>query len=71
MQKKICYIFAEVIDMAKLGSGMADKLKNMARGLKDDNQSGGIKGVAEKIKRQSDAHKKQSINDDKASGRKG
>lgn len=56
--------------MAKLGSGMADKLKNMARGLKEENQSTGIKGIADKIKRQTDAHKKQSISDGKASGRK-
>ena len=57
--------------MAKLGAGMADKLKNMARDLKEDKSSPGIKGVAEKIKQQSQGvHKKEVSNAGKVSGRK-
>ena len=55
--------------MAKLNPGAAEKLKNMARGLKNDN-AGGIKGVADKIKQQSEGHQKNSISDGKVSGRK-
>ncbi len=56
--------------MAKLSAGMADKLKNLARGLKEEDNAPGIKGVAQKIKQQSQAHKKQSTDGDKLSGRK-
>lgn len=57
--------------MAKLSSNMTEKLKNMARGLKEETPSTGIKGVADRIKQQSQAHKKQSTDGDKLSGRKG
>lgn len=56
--------------MAKLSSNMTEKLKNMARGLKEETPSTGIKGVADRIKQQSQAHKKQSTDGDKLSGRK-
>ena len=58
--------------MAKLSSGMADKLKNMARNLKEDEPATGLKGVADKIKRQtqSQSNKKQVSSDGKVSGRK-
>ena len=68
--RKICYIFAEVIDMAKLSGSMADKLKNMARGLKEEESSTGVKHVADKIKSQTQGQKKISADDGKASGRK-
>ena len=66
--EKICYIFCEVISMAKLSSGMADKLKNMARDLKDEKTTG-VKKLGDKVK-SSEARKKQSISDEKVSGRK-
>lgn len=58
--------------MAKLSSSMADKLKNMARNLKEDEPATGLKGIADKIKRQSQSqsNKKQISSDGKASGRK-
>lgn len=56
--------------MAKLSSNMADKLKNMARGLKEDTPATGVKVVANKIKQQSQAHKKRTTDGDKLSGRK-
>lgn len=56
--------------MAKLSANMTEKLKNMARGLKDETPAAGIKGVADKIKQQSQAHKKQSTDGGKLSGRK-
>ncbi len=56
--------------MAKLGSGMADKLKNLARGIKDEeNAQGSVKKLGDKVK-QSEARKKQSASDGKLSGRK-
>ena len=57
--------------MAKLSANMTEKLKNMARGLKEETPAAGIKGVADKIKQQSQAHKKQSTDGGKLSGRKG
>ena len=54
--------------MAKLSAGMAGKLKNLARGLKEDN-NGTVKKSSET--KQTEAHKKQSIGDSKASGLKG
>ena len=56
--------------MAKLSGGMADKLKNMARNLQEEESSTGIKKVAEKIKRQTQANKKENLSDGKVSGRK-
>ena len=58
--------------MAKLSSNMTDKLKDMARRAANEERipSPGFKGVAEKIKQQSQAHKKTSIGSDKLSGRK-
>ena len=52
--------------MAKLSAGMAGKLKNLARGLKEDNGTVKKSGDA----KQTEEHKKQSIGDSKASGRK-
>ena len=54
--------------MAKLSSSMADKLKNMARDLKDE-QTTGVKKLGDKVK-SVEARKKQPINDEKVSGRK-
>ena len=54
--------------MAKLSSGMADKLKNLARDLKDDDKST-VKKLGDKVK-SAEARKKQSISDEKVSGRK-
>lgn len=56
--------------MAKLSGGMADKLKNMARNLQEEESSTGIKKVAETIKRQNQTNKKENLNDGKVSGRK-
>ena len=56
--------------MAKLSGSLADKLKNMARGLKEEESSTGIKRVADKIKSQTQGQKKISADDGKASGRK-
>jgi len=56
--------------MAKLSGSMADKLKNMARGLKEEESSTDVKRVADKIKSQTQGHKKISSDDGKASGRK-
>ena len=56
--------------MAKLSGGMADKLKNMARNLQEEESSTGIKKVAETIKRQNQANKKENLSDGKVSGRK-
>ena len=53
--------------MAKLSAGMAGKLKNLARGLKEDD--GTVKKSGGDGK-QSEAHKKQSVGTAKASGRK-
>ena len=56
--------------MAKLGSGMADKLKNLARSIKDEeNSQGSVKKLGDKV-RQSETRKKQSTSDGKLSGRK-
>ena len=55
--------------MAKLSSGMADKLKNLARDLKDDDKTTGVKKLGDKVK-SVEARKKQSISDEKVSGRK-
>ena len=52
--------------MAKIN---ADKLKNLARGLKDD-KTGGVKKSGDATN-QSEAKKKTPLNDSKASGRKG
>ena len=56
--------------MAKLSGSAADKLKNMARNLKEEESSTGIKRVADKIKSQSQAHKKEPLGSGKVSGRK-
>lgn len=56
--------------MAKLSGGMADKLKNMARNLKEEESSTGIKKVADSIKRQNQANKKENLSDGKVSGHK-
>ena len=56
--------------MAKLSGSMADKLKNMARGLKEEESPTDVKRVADKIKSQTQGHKKISSDDGKASGRK-
>ena len=58
--------------MAKLNSNMADKLKNMARKLQEDDTATGVKGVANKIAQQtkSQSHIKQVSSDAKLSGRK-
>ena len=57
--------------MAKLGAGMADKLKNMARGLKEEDESrGGIKKVSDSIKNRSQGNRKTSTDGGKVSGRK-
>ena len=48
---------------------IAGKLKNLARDLKDENSSGGIKKVGDKIK-QAEVRKKESTDGGKASGRK-
>lgn len=53
--------------MAKLNAGMASKLKNLVRGLKEDD--GTVKKSGGDSK-QSEAHKKQSVGTAKASGRK-
>jgi len=53
--------------MAKLNAGLAGKLKNMARSLKDDDNSGVKKSGDAK---QSETLKKQITTDSKASGRK-
>ena len=53
--------------MAKLSAGMAGKLKNLARGLKEDDGSVKKSGGDGK---QSEVHKKQPLGNTKASGRK-
>lgn len=53
--------------MPKLSAGMAEKLKNMARDLKD-NDNGAVKKHVDA--KQSETRKKQSIGDSKVSGRK-
>ena len=53
--------------MAKLSPSMADKLKNMARDLKDDNK--GVKKLGDAVKN-AEARKKQNVGDGKVSGRK-
>ena len=53
--------------MAKLNAGLAGKLKNMARGLKDDD-NGTVKKSGDT--KQSETRKKQSTGDSKVSGRK-
>jgi len=53
--------------MAKLSAGMAGKLKNLARGLKEDD--GFVKKNGGDGK-QSETHKKQPLGNSKASGRK-
>ena len=62
--KEIWYIGDEVSVMAKLN---ADKLKNMARSLKDEQS--GVKKSGDAAK-QSEVKKKISISDSKVSGRK-
>lgn len=65
---KICYSSREVISMAK--PNIAGKLKNLARDLKEEeNSQGGVKKLGDKIK-QGTAHRKESIDGGKASGRK-
>jgi hypothetical protein len=64
--KKICYSCVEVINMAKIN---AEKLKAMAREVKDENKSTGVKKLGDKIN--SGATQKKSIGDSKVSGRKG
>ncbi len=57
--------------MAKLSAGMADKLKNMARGLKEEEDSkGGMKKISDTIKSRSQGNKKTSTDGGKVSGRK-
>ena len=58
--------------MAKLSANMTDKLKDMARRAVNEERtpSPGFKGVAERIKQQSQAHNKTSIDGGKLSGRK-
>lgn len=51
--------------MANINSGMAGKLKNLARGIKNE---GTVKKSGDK--KQSDDNKKKSIGDEKLSGRK-
>ena len=63
--KEICYICGEVIHMAKPNIG---KLKEMARDLKDDKKSGGVKKLGDKLKESET--KKKPITDGKVSGRK-
>mgnify|MGYP007101984593 CR=1 FL=1 len=53
--------------MAKLSAGLAGKLKNMARDLKNDDNTAVKKSGDAK---QSETRKKQAINDAKVSGRK-
>lgn len=53
--------------MAKLSAGLAGKLKNMARGLKDDENSAVKKSGDAK---QTETRKKQITTDSKLSGRK-
>ena len=56
--------------MAKISSDMAGKLKNMARGLKEEEDSkGSIRKIGDKIRSSSD-HKKDTSDGGKASGRK-
>lgn len=58
--------------MAKISSGLAGKIKNVARNLKDEDDSKGtIKKLGEKIKDASSGNKKQISDDGKLSGRKG
>ncbi len=57
--------------MAKLGAGMAEKLKNMARDLKEEEDSkGSIKKIGDTIKGRSQGNKKTSSDGGKVSGRK-
>lgn len=57
--------------MAKISSNMAEKLKNMARNLKDEEGSKGtIKKLGDSIKRQSEGHKKEVTDGGKVSGRR-
>ena len=56
--------------MAKISSGMAEKLKSMARNLKDDADSkGSMKKISDTIKSRT-AGRKQDTDGAKASGRK-
>ena len=63
--KEICYSCGEVIYMAKPNVG---KLKEMARDLKDDKNSGGVKKLGDAVKNA--GTKKKPITDGKVSGRK-
>lgn len=57
--------------MAKLSAGLAGKLKDMARGLKEEEDSKGtIKKLGEKIKGRPDGRKKEVSDGGKVSGRK-
>ena len=57
--------------MAKISPSLAGKLKNMARDLKEEDDSkGSMKKLGEKIKGQSDVHKKEISDGGKVSGRK-
>lgn len=67
---KLLLSLYEVIEMSKISGSAAEKLKNMARGLKEEESSTGIKRVADKIKTQSQAHKKENLGSGKVSGRK-
>ncbi|MBE8954987.1 MAG: hypothetical protein SR2Q5_04855 [Quinella sp. 2Q5] len=70
--EKICYIAREVIEMAKLNSSLTGKLKDMARSLKDEDDSKGtMKKLGEKIKSAPDARRKEVSDGGKLSGRKG
>lgn len=63
--KEICYICGEVIEMAK--PNIAGKLKELARDLKDDKNSG-VKKLGDAVKNAE--AKKKSVSNEKASGRK-
>ena len=63
--KKICYICGEVIGMAK--PNIAGKLKNLARELKEEENSGVKKSGDGK---QGEVRRKQSTDGGKESGRK-
>lgn len=64
--KKICYSCGEVIVMAK--PNIAGKLKELARELKEDKNSGGVRKLGDAVKNAE--AKKKPISDGKVSGRK-
>ena len=63
--KEICYICGEVIEMAK--PNIAGKLKELARDLKEDKNSG-VKKLGDAVKNAET--KKKPVSNEKASGRK-